>query len=70
MALTEETIVDKIEIVQAADSENIQIREATIIKRDDVEISRSYHRRVLTKGDDILGESVKVQGIANLVWGA
>ncbi len=68
MALTEETIVDKIEIVQAADSENIQVREATIIKRDGEEITRSYHRKVLTKGDDILGESAKVQGIANLIW--
>ena len=57
MALTEETKNDKIEVVQmAAGYPVIQVRTATIIKRDDVEISRNFHRRVVTPGDDFLAE--------------
>ena len=74
MALTEETIEDKIEVVNGT---HVQIRPATIIKRDGEEISRSFHRHVLqpsTKTDgtwadtDISGESTEVQGICNAVW--
>ena len=75
MALTEETLEDKIEVV--GDYKAVQVRTATVIKRDGVEISRSFHRHVLqcrTKsGDtwddtDISGESAEVQGICNAVW--
>ena len=74
MALTEETLEDKIEVVNGT---HVQIRTATIIKRDGVEISRSFHRHVLQPsrktdgswGDtDISGESSEVQGICNAVW--
>jgi len=75
MALTETEVQDKIEVV--GDYKNIQVRTATVIKRDDVEISRSFHRHVVapsTKTDDtwadtdISGESTEVQAIANAVW--
>ena len=75
MALTEETIEDKIEIV--GDHKSVQVRTATIIKRDGTEISRSFHRHALscsTKTDDtwadtdISGESAEVQAICNAVW--
>ena len=75
MALTEETVQDKIEVV--GDYKNIQVRTATIIKRDGTEISRSFHRHVVspcTKASgswadtDISGESTEVQAIANVVW--
>jgi len=75
MALTEETIEDKIEIV--GDYKSVQVRTATIIKRDGTEISRSFHRHSLscstksgdTWGDtDISGESTEVQAICNAVW--
>ena len=75
MALTEETVEDKIEIV--GDYKAVQVRTATVIKRDGKEISRSFHRHVLqcrtksgdTWGDtDISGESTEVQGICNAVW--
>ena len=46
MALTEETVQDKIEIV--GDFKHIQVRTATIIKKDGVEISRSFHRHVVS----------------------
>ena len=75
MALTERTEEDKIECVGPYRS--IQVGTATVIERDGVEISRSFHRHVLqcsTKTDDtwadtdISGESAEVQGICNAVW--
>ena len=49
MALSESILYDKIEIV--SEYKNIQVRKATIIKRDGVEISRSYDRYMLHSGD-------------------
>ena len=75
MALTEETVQDKIEVV--GDYRMVQVRTATVIKRDGTEISRSFHRHTLvcsTKTDDtwadtdISGESTEVQAICNAVW--
>ena len=65
MALTEQTLQDKIEIV--GDFKIIQVRTATVIKRDSVEISRSFHRHVVSPNDDISGESAEVQALCNLV---
>ena len=75
MALTESTVEDKIEVV--GDHKHVQIRTATVISRDGTEISRSFHRHVLscsTKTDDtwgdtdISGQSAEVQAICNAVW--
>jgi hypothetical protein len=66
MALTERTVEDKIEIV--GDYKHVQVRTATIIERDGVEISRSFHRHVLAPDADISGESAEVQAICNAVW--
>ena len=75
MALTEETQQDKIEIV--GEYKHVQVRTATVIKRDGVEISRSFSRKVLhpctktgsTWADtDVSSESTEVQGIATAVW--
>lgn len=65
MSLTEETTQDKIEIV--GDYKIVQVRTATVIKRDGVEISRGYHRHVVAPNDDITGESAEVQAICNAV---
>ena len=65
MALTEETLQDKIEIV--GDFKHVQVRTATVIKCDGVEISRSFSRHVVAPGDDISGESTEVQAICNAV---
>ena len=67
MALTEETIQDKIEIVAVYDYKLIQVRTATVIKRDGVEISRSFSRHVVAPDADITGESTEVQAICNAV---
>ena len=45
MALTKTVVYDKTEIV--GDYKAIQCREATIVKEDGVELSRSFHRHVL-----------------------
>ena len=80
MAITKEIIEDKIEVV--GDYKTIQVRTATVIKEDGVELSRSFHRHVLecvssVKNDDdswthtdtdVSGESSEVQGIASTVW--
>ena len=65
MALTERTADDKIEIV--GDYKHIQVRQATIIERDGVEISRSFHRRVVGPLDDVSGETAEVQALAAVV---
>ncbi len=62
MALTEETVQDKIEIV--GDYKMIQVRTATVIKKDGVEISRSFHRHVVAPDADTSGESDDVKAIA------
>jgi hypothetical protein len=65
MALTEITKVDQIELTEV---NTIQVRTATIIERDGVEISRSFHRHVVSPGEDISNEDLKVQAIANTIW--
>tara|TARA_R110000782_G_scaffold55813_3_gene117426 strand:+ start:328 stop:618 length:291 start_codon:yes stop_codon:yes gene_type:complete len=68
MALSEETMNDKIEVVQLAGYPVVQVRTASIIKRDDVEISRSFHRHVLTPDADLSGEDADVVAIASTVF--
>ena len=76
MALTKTIEEDKIEIVGPYKA--VQIRTATVIKEDGVELNRSYHRKVLECGTldasdnlvdtNISGESSEVQSICNTVW--
>ena len=65
MALTETTKVDQIEIVG---DHTIQVRTATIIEKDGVEISRTFHRHIVSPGDDVSNEDPKVQTIANALF--
>lgn len=68
-SLTEEVINDKVEIVNlAAGYPVVQVRTASIIKRDDVEISRSFHRHILAPDADLSGEDADVVAIANTVF--
>lgn len=66
MAITKELIEDKIEIV--GEFKHVQVRTATVIKEDGVELNRSFHRHTLNCLDDITGESSEVQAICNAVW--
>ena len=75
MALTESQENDKIEVTQRW---NVGVRKATIIKKDGVELTRSFHRKVLNPGTldasdnlvatDISGEDADVQAICNAAW--
>ena len=64
MALTEVTSVDQITVLE---DEQIQVRRATKVFRDGVEISKTYHRHVVAPGDDVSGEDVRVRDIATLM---
>jgi len=71
MALEKLTITDKVEVLQlAAGYPVIQVRTATIITDDGVEISRNFHRHVLTPDADISQESDEVKRIATAVFTA
>jgi len=65
MALTEQTTIGKIEIV--GEYKSVQVRTDTIIMRDGVEISRSYHRHVVQAGDDYSNEDASVQAVCAAV---
>jgi hypothetical protein len=75
MAITKTNENDKIEVVGKW---NIQVRNATIIKEDGVELTRSFHRKVLVPGTldasdnlvdtNISGEDADVQAICNAAW--
>ena len=66
MAIIKATADDKIEIV--GDYNHLNIRTATIISEDGTELSRSFHRRVITPDADVSGESDEIQRIAEAVW--
>ena len=66
MALTEEEVQDKIEIV--GDYKILQIRTATVIKRDGTEISRSFHRHVVMPDADLSAEDADVVAICTPVF--
>ena len=77
MALTERFENDKIEIV--GQYKAVQVRRATVIERDGVEINRSFHRHTLQPGTvaegtstltdtDISGEDADVQANCNAAW--
>ena len=61
MAITKETIQDKIEVV--GDFKHIQVRTATVIKEDGVELSRSFHRHVVSPDSDSKNESADVKAM-------
>jgi len=76
MALTERFENDKIEVV--GQYKAVQVRKATVIEKDGVELTRSFHRHALQCGTlnesdelvdtDISGEDADVQAICNAVW--
>lgn len=65
MALSETSVEDKIEVVDCGGWKAIQVRTATIISRDGEEISKSFHRHVVSPADDWSGESTEVQAMCN-----
>ena len=85
MAITKSIIVDKCEVVSFGSTyssdewKTVQVRTATVIKEDGVELNRSFHRHILVPGTiaegsttltdtNISGEDAGVQAICNVVW--
>ena len=65
MALTEAVEVDKVEVVGPFKA--VQVRTATVIYKDGAEISRGFHRHVISAGDDYSNETEEVQAICAAV---
>jgi hypothetical protein len=68
MALTEESFNDKIEIIDNGNWKSINIRKAIVIKRNGVEVNRSFERRFINPIDDLTNEDADVVGIASQVF--
>ena len=66
MALSESIEYDKIEVV--GQYKAVQVRKATVIKKDGVELTRSFERHVLHPDSDISGEPAEVKAVCNAVW--
>ena len=76
MALTKEIVVDKIQVLEMG---QVQVRTATRVLEDGVQLSQSFHRHVLAPSvksgetwadTDISGEDASVQAQANAKWTA
>ena len=65
MALEEQSVVDKIEVLLAG---QIQVRRRDQVLKDGVEIAATYHRHVLSPGDDLSNEDPRVVAIAEATW--
>ena len=76
MALSKSTEYDKIEIVTTF--KHVQVRKATVIKKDGVEVTRSFHRYVLVPGridesdnlieTDLSDQPDEIKVVCNAVW--
>ena len=66
MALTESIEYDKIEVV--GQYKAVQVLKATVIKKDDKELTTSFERYVLHPDSDISGAPAEVQAVCNAVW--
>ena len=66
MALTESIEYDKIEVV--GQYKQIQVRKATVIKKDNKEITRSFERYVLNPDSNISNEPAEIISICNAAW--
>jgi len=76
MALTKETVVDKIEVLEQG---QVQVRTATRVLEDGTQLSQTFHRHVVNPSTkvsgswtdtDISGEDARVQAIATATWTA
>ena len=74
MALTKEIVIDKIEVLELG---QVQVRTATRILEDGVQLSQTFHRHILVPSrkidgvwtdTDISGEDASVQAQANAKW--
>tara|TARA_Y100001963_G_scaffold16151_1_gene20073 strand:- start:676 stop:933 length:258 start_codon:yes stop_codon:yes gene_type:complete len=65
MALEKTNVTGSMEVGEMG---AISVRTDTVITDDGTELSRSFHRKVISPGDDVSGEDARVQAVANAVW--
>ncbi len=65
MALEKKEVTGSMEVGELG---AISVRTDTVITDDGTEVSRAFHRKVLSAGDDVSGEDARVQAVANAVW--
>lgn len=63
MALDKQTVIDQIEVVENG---TVQVRQATIITEDGNQISRTFHRWVITPSQDYSDQEDKVKAICKV----
>ena len=63
MALTKLVVIDSIEVLESG---HIQVRQATKIMEDGIELSKSYHRWVVSPGDDYSTQDERVKKVAEV----
>lgn len=68
MALSEQTGIDKVEILFTPGGPVVQVRETTTIFRDGVALSKSHHRYSKAPGNDLTGLSDDISSLCNLVF--
>ena len=66
MALAESIEYDKIEVVGLY--KHVQVREATVIKKDGTELTRSFRRYVLQPDADVSKEPAEIKAVCDAVW--
>lgn len=64
MAFTEHTEYKE----EVLPNQVIQVRRADVIKKDGVEVGRTYHRNVVVPGQDVSDQPAEVQAIAAALW--
>ena len=62
--LVKKVVIDSIEVLESG---HIQVRQATKIMEDGKELSKSYHRWVLSPGDDFSTQDERVKKVAEVV---
>ena len=68
MALTKTTVNDKIEVINHGTWSSVQVRTATVISEDGIEISRTFHRHVVMPDADLSAEDADVAAICTPVF--
>ena len=68
MALSKSIINDKIEVVSQGDWSSVQVRTATIISEDGVELSRNFHRHIVMPDADLSAQDADVSAICTPVF--
>lgn len=63
--ITESSTIDNLNVTEAG---CIEVRRADKVLRDGEEIAKTYHRHVLTPGDDLTGQDERVVAVATAVW--